>query len=230
VKPPGRLFALLALGILTLLTVGAIVLSLAIAPPNARQHLQIASRNTAAASSFLVRLRIDQAVPGATTSTRATSRATVRYHAPDQLSLSEVSSGRVVRERVLGRTVYLSYDGGHSWQRLQGQAVTNAFLAPLHALSKLNDVEQHGDVYVVTNATSLARAFGINVGGVGQVHATVRATIQGEFLRVLQVNFRSSRAGAARYTQGFALVDQVPTIKAPPAGSTSTTPSLIPGG
>lgn len=229
-KPPGRLFALLALGVLTLLTVGAIVLSVAIAPPNARQHLQVAARNTAGASSFLVRLRIDEAVPGVSGSTAATSRATIRYHAPDQLSLSEVASGRVVRERVLGRTVYLSYDGGHSWQRLQGQQVANAFLAPLHALTTVNDVEQHGDVYLVSDASDLARAFGINVGSLGQVHAVARATIHGEFLRVLEVTFRSNRAGAARYTQGFTMVDQVPAIKPPPAGSTSTTPSLGTGG
>ncbi len=208
-KPSGRLLSYLSLGVLTVLGVGAIILSLVTAPPNADQHLQIASRNTAAATSFQVRLRIAQKSQGATGSSTNVSTATVQYHAPDQLSLHEVTMGREVTERALGRTVFISFDGGHSWERQNesgsaSNAVVMAFLKPLQAASTVTGVEQHGGVYrYVSSAPALATAFGIPTSTAVHLSAVVHATIKGEFLQIFDVTFADVHANSARYTQGF---------------------------
>jgi hypothetical protein len=216
--------------------VGAIVLSLAIAPPLADQNLQIASRNTAAASSFEVRYSLAASSP--TSSGRTSPAVRVAYRAPDEMIVHQpATTGGTVTTLLIGGDVWASSDGGHQWQKINtGQfgAATltavrnerNLFVRPLLCLTTATGVTQRGAVYVFTPTDRcFAKAIGVPANQLAAARVVVRATIEGEFLHVLNVTVHLP-TGNVTLSQVFSHVDQVPPITPPPPSSVTSSPAL----
>ncbi len=223
----------LMLGVLTLLSLGALVLSLSMAPPNARQKLRTAASNTAGASSFVL---TDEETAGPLSQGTATSptreRAVIVYQAPDRVQETVTASGRSATVLVVGDRRYERsangkwFDLGPSASGTTGGASAGAIAAqdilfPLQALSKATGVTVEHDVYRFVPGQAqllLDRLIGANVPAADTVYA---AGVGGEFLTFAQVVIRDS-GEQVTVRLSLSKVEHAPALALPSASQITT--------
>ncbi|HXW36261.1 MAG TPA: hypothetical protein VEJ87_16920, partial [Acidimicrobiales bacterium] len=186
-KIPGRRLSALGLGVLSVLVATAIALSLETAPPNADQQVNVAAKNTATASSFLVEIRSLVRGYGASQG----HHALIAYRAPEALQVTASpgflpQSGEV---KILGGRGWLSLDGGRTWSR-QGSGWVRAnrgdllpvLMNQLQLLSEITGFVKKGNVYSIVR-----RVRGPN-GKPSSLVNGIYATVRGEFIRAFRIS------------------------------------------
>lgn len=214
---PGRLIPHLALGTLTVLAVGAIVLSLVQSTPIAPRQLKLAAADTLAVTSVSLEETIGQVVDGHVTDLRSEEE---RYEAPGRL---EAISGSEA-ELVIGGRLYATTDGGRTW-RIVDEAVDTArgislLVAPLRLLQHATDVVASDGQQRFSFTVSVARLVHILDLGVPAPSSSARAqitavvTTSGEFVSTVTSEFD---VDGARYelTDHYSDFDKLPGLVAP---------------
>lgn len=228
----------LMLGVLTLLSLGAIVYSLDSAPANAPLQLHTAATNTTNASSFVL---VDTESAGPASSSAATNeeRAVIVYNAPDRVEETVNAGGRSGTVLVVGNTRY-ERSGNGKWFNLgppasgttsatsAGHLAANEILYPFKSLAGATNVTVHStatisNVYKFVpgqEALLLLRLLGTSVPPGTR---TYLATTNGEFVSVEEIAL--SNAGE-RIVIDLAVkqVDHAPVIEAPPPSQVTATP------
>lgn len=224
------------LGSLTLLSVGAIVLSLATSPPNAQEQLRTAAANTASASSFVL-TDVETAGPAnARGSAAASSRqqAVIVYQAPDRVEETVVAGARSASVLVVGNNRYERsangkwYDLGPSASGVTGgssagQVAAGDILFPLQSLSKSTAVSRADGVYRYVPGQPellLDRLIGTTVSASSTSFAT---GIANEFVRFEQVVIRVN-GEQVTVTLTLSRVQRAPTLAAPTRSQLTTVP------
>jgi hypothetical protein len=226
----------LMLGSLTLLTVAAIVLSLATAPPDAQEQLRSAAADTAAASSFVL-TDVETAGPlsaGGKAAVSSRQEAVIVYQAPDRVEETVHSGGRSASVLVVGDKRFERsangkwYDLGRSASGATGgptpgQVAAGDILFPWQSLSKATSVSESGGVYHFVPGQPellLARLIGTNVS---PSSTTYSAGLQGEFVRYEQVTIRlNGEQVTVRLT--LSRVERAPALPTPTGAQLTTVP------
>lgn len=218
-----------SLGLLTLLSAGAIVLSLETAPPVAKVQLQTAARNTIAASSFVLTdvNTISSSTPIAALGGRTTESniVRIRYEAPDRIvdQITEPNNQSVTL-LVVGNSRFERFDD-RAWTELPsvtspGTTTAAAFVrelvVPLESFAGATSVARQGSTYFLNpgNERSLLNSlFGAQAAS-RLSSVTFSATINGEFIGSERVQ---ARRGSINYTVEFlfSAVDSKLHISAP---------------
>jgi hypothetical protein len=194
--------ALLLVGALGVLTVGAIALSLATAPPVAEQQLHIGASATAGVGSFVMDLTntvtTKATLPGRAAQVQRSSVHFV-YQAPDRIDETLVNAtGRAVEIVCVGNSRYERTTGGH-WVQLPAgangavsacqSAVSSVVLVPANAAAVGTPVVRHGqtsnaaytyDLTPADLATVLRVMFGVGPSVIAGHHFT--AAIDKEYM------------------------------------------------
>ncbi len=211
----GRLMPHLALGTLSALSVGALVLSLVQSTPVAPRQVHLAAAGTAAASSFAIQETIQQVASG-----RVARQQTIveKYQAPDRIEVT--NSG--VTERVIGTTGYASTDGGATWTKLaqpvDARQAVPVLLAPLRFVERASNVKassgQDRFTYVAPLGdfiTSLHLAIG---GSFPRTAVPMVVSVSGEFLTGMTAHFAfQGKQYVLRI--GYSQIDTLPELVAP---------------
>jgi hypothetical protein len=219
------------LGVLTLLSLGAIVLSLDTSPPNAQEQLRTAAANTAGATSFVLTDTESAGPPPSAHSSAGLSqeRAVIVYQAPDRVEEIASAAGRVESALVVG-TQRFEGAGAGKWYRLPpstgspsaGQEAASEVLFPLQSLSSATAAVLHegGFRFVAGQPELLLTRL---LGEVPPGSTSFVATVSGEFVRSEQVTVTSS---AERITVDLELseVGRAPALEVPPASQITSTP------
>lgn len=223
----------LLLGILTVLAIGAIVLSLDTAPPNAQLQLQQAAKNTVGADSFVLQDTIT-IVPstGATASQARTETADVVYHAPDQVQETVRFNGRMLTVLAIGSTRY-ERSGTGKWLSLgtqpgtvpAGRQAAAGVLGPLEVVTTATNVVRHGDAFVFEPATGqlaaiLSELLGSQGAQLPAGSATFAAAMAGEYLSRLDVD-ASVPGGRVLVHLSFGSYGEAPALAPPPPSQRS---------
>ena len=223
----------LTLGILTVLSIGAIVLSLDTAPPNAQLQLQQAAKNTVAAESFVLRDTIT-VVPttGATASQARTETAEVVYRAPDQVRETVSFNGRTLTVLAIGATRY-ERSGTGKWLPLgtqpgsvpAGRQAAAGVLGPLEVVTTATGVVRHGDLFTFEPATGelsaiLSELLGSQGAQLPPGSATFAAAVSGEYLSRVDVT-ASVTGGRVLVHLSIGSYGQAPVLTPPPAAERS---------
>ena len=152
-------FALL--GLLILLSAGAIVLSLDTAPPVAQQELQIAARDTSGASSFVLAYSVrtfEASTPSGSSVKKpvetGVATAEFTYQAPDRLFQVRNQNGVVISVLVIGNKQYERMGTGR-WSALpspksatsEGAQLAEQLLSVLSPMQHANSVVRRGATY-----------------------------------------------------------------------------------
>ncbi|MDA8071478.1 MAG: hypothetical protein M0Z82_07710 [Actinomycetota bacterium] len=219
-RTPGRLIPHLALGTLTVLAVGAIVLSLVQSTPIAPRQLKLAAANTLAVKSVSLDETIGQVVNGRLANLRTEVE---RYEAPGRL---EAISGSEA-ELVIGGRLYVTTDGGRTW-RLVNRAVDSArgvslLMAPLRLLERGTHVvasrgQQQFSFSVPVG--ELVHTLGLGVSSPGTsppARVTAVVTTSGEFVSTVTSNFDVNGAHY-QLTDHYSDFDRLPALVAPAVG------------
>ncbi len=220
------------LGALTLLSLGAIVLSLDTAPPNAQSQLRTAAGNTAGATSFVLTDTVTTGPPtAAASSTTTRQQAVFAYQSPDRVEESVHAGNQVgtvlwvgthAYERI-GTGKWFPISGVSTSTSTTGQLAASQLLLPIQAVAQASGVAQHGSIYAFTPGDErllLARLFGSElVSGT----TSYEATVAGEFLSVAQITVENA---TQRRTVNLALsnVDHGPALQLPPPSDITTSP------
>ena len=216
------------LGALTLLSAGAIALSLLTAPPVAQEQLQVAAKNTISASSFVLadKVTVTEPRPSAALGGKAsvTNTARIEYQAPDRILDQTTSQGRSVSLLVIGDDRY-ERSGNGPWTKLPavaqvggstGAQAAAEVLAPLQSLSGATSVVASGSMFRFVpsdRAGLLENLFGQSTEPLASVRFS--AVVNGEFVAAERI--LASRGGAHFVIDfGFLSVGSVPPIEAPP--------------
>lgn len=226
------------LGVLTLLSLAAIVYSLDTAPANAPLQLRTAATNTANASNFVL---VDTESAGPASSTTATNeeRAVIVYNTPDKVEETVNAGGRSGTVLVVGNTRY-ERSGSGKWFNLgppasgtttatsAGHAAASEILYPFKSLAGATNVSVHStatisDLYSFVpgqEALLLLRLLGTSAPPGTRSYL---ATVNGEFVGVEEIAL--SNAGE-RIVIDLAVkqVDHAPVLEAPPPSQITTTP------
>lgn len=215
------------LGVLVLLSAGAIALSLVTAPPVAQEQLHLAARDTLAASSFVLADRVTVKEPRPTPAlggkSSITNTARIEYEAPDRILIQTVSAGRSMSLMVIGNNRYNKTDGG-AWVKLPsvpqvggtaGSEAAAELLAPLQSLAGATSVVASGSNYRFDpgdRASLLANLFGQSAEPLTSV--SFSAAVRGEFVAAVRI---LADLSGARYVIdfGFLSVGSAPPIEAP---------------
>jgi hypothetical protein len=237
-RTPTGLVAHSLLGGLTLLSAGAIALSLLTAPPVAQKQLQGAAKNTAAASSFVLTdvNRIRTPAPSAALGGKSSETGTVRilYQAPDRIR-DEVheGSGQTVTLVVIGDRRY-EREGAGRWSVLppsanvgvsNGAAAAQEVLLPLESLAAATSVVNDGSDYLFVSGNEmllLENLFGEQEAA--QLSAVkFSARLRGEFIGSEVV---TADEGTVRYRIHFQIssVDSAHAVVAPSASQIANLP------
>lgn len=220
-RTPGRLIPHLALGTLTVLAVGAIVLSLVQSTPIAPRQLKLAAADTLAVKSVALEETIGQVVNGHVTDLRSEEE---RYEAPGRL---EAISGSEA-ELVVGGRLYATTDGGRTW-RIVDETVDIArgvslLMAPLRLLQHGTDVVASHGQQQFSFTVSVARLVHILDLGVSAPRSSARAqitamvTTSGEFVSTVTSDFDVDGA-SYRLTDHYSEIDKLPALVAPVVSS-----------
>ncbi len=212
---PTGLSSHFTVGLLTLLSAGAIVLSLETAPPVAKQQLQSAAHNTIAASSFVLTdvNTISSSTPIAALGGKKSESNVVRirYEAPDRI-IDEITepNGQNVTLLVVGDSRFERFDH-RQWTQLPsvprtgittGAAFVRELLVPLQSFAGATSVVHRGSNYFLIpgNESSLLQSlFGAQAAS-RLTSVTFSATVNGEFVGSERVS--AKRAGVD-YTVAF---------------------------
>jgi hypothetical protein len=185
----------LLLGVFTVLALGAVLLSLETAPPNAQEQLQQAAKATIAAGSFVLddTFTVVPSSPAAASEAR-TETADVIFHAPDQVRETYRALGRTQTALVLGPSRWVRRDSGH-WVFLGSEAANvptglqaaAGILGPFQVVTGAVEVVRHGDSYSFRPASGqlsalLAELLGPKGAQLSPRSVSFAATVSGEFL------------------------------------------------
>lgn len=222
----------LQLGLLTLLALGAIVLSLDTAPPNAQEQLRTAAANTAGAASFaLVDSETVGQTPSSTSHTGASKEeAVIVYQAPDRVEETVSAAGGVESVLAVGSRRFERVGAG-KWYPIPsnpeaspsyGQVAAQEVLFPLQSLSTAKDVAERGSTFrFVPGQPQLLLTRLLGTVPAGAVSYT--ASVHGEFLGSEQITVSGpDQRISVRLDLG--LVNRAPALEAPPASDITTTP------
>jgi hypothetical protein len=156
-----RVAPFVLLGLLILLSAGAIVFSLDTAPPIAQQELQIAARDTSAARSFVLEYNIRTFDAYTSSGSRAkkpvetgVATAEFTYQSPDRLFQVRNQNGVVISVLVIGNKQYERMGTGR-WSALPspksttsvGAQLTGQLLSVLDPMKDANSVVRSGGTY-----------------------------------------------------------------------------------
>jgi hypothetical protein len=156
-----RVAPFVVMGLLILLSAGAIVLSLDTAPPIAQQELQIAARDTSAARSFVLEYNIRTFEASTSSGSRVTkpvetgvATAEFTYQAPDRLFQVRNQNGAVVSVLIIGNKQYERMGSGQ-WSALpspkstpsEGAQLAGQLLSALDPMQHANSVVRSGATY-----------------------------------------------------------------------------------
>jgi hypothetical protein len=231
---PGR-SSLVYLGVLTVLSAGAIALSLATAPPVAEQQLHIGSGSTAGVGSFVMDLvntfTTQGAGPGGASQVQRGTQHIV-YQAPDRFH-EMISSGR-------GQGIDIIVVGSQRYQRKSPRlwtqlpsgatdiglsAVNSLVLLPANTAAKGTPVTRHGQTSNSVYAYGLppgplavvdAKLFGAGAGVIARHAFTV--TIDKEFM-VSQTFLATAGNQADRITVRYSELGTAPPVTPPPTSA-----------
>jgi hypothetical protein len=222
-----------ALGVLTLLSLGALVLSLDTAPPNAQSQLRGAASNLTGASSFVLTDTVTSGPPTSSPLGTSTTRqqAVFVYQAPDRVEetvRAGTQTGSVLwvgthsYERI-GNSKWFPLPGASSRKSTTGQLAATQLLFPLQSIAGATAVSKHGSIYAFTpgqEALLMSRLFGSQLP-TGSM--SFEATIGGEFLNLAQI---SVVGVTERRTVDLAVsqVNHAPALNPPPRSQISSTP------
>jgi len=226
------------LGVLTLLSLGAIVYSLDTAPPNAQLQLRTAANNTKSVASFVL---VDVESAGPTNSSSATNeeRAVIVYNAPDRVEETVTAGGRSGTVLVVGDRRF-ERSGNGKWFDLgppasgttrgasAGQIAVGEILYPLTSLAGATNVAVHSTAKVSSlytfvpgqEALLLLRLLGTSVPPGTRSYL---ATVHGEYVGVEEVAL-SNAGERITIDLGVTQVDHAPVLHVPPPSQTTTTP------
>lgn len=206
----------LALGTLTVLAVGAIVLSLVQSKPVAGRQLHLAAADTVAVGNLSIHESIAQVVGGQLHVLRTESE---EYEAPSSL---EAFAG-TQSEILVGGRVYASTNGGKSWTVLSNSA--NAAQGVALVLAPLRMAEQATGVVASAGqqrysfsipTTRLARQLDLGVSAAGSpALATVEVSVSGEFVTAVRSHFTIDGASYV-LVDSYSNFDRLPPLVAPP--------------
>jgi hypothetical protein len=221
------------LGVLTLLSLGALVLSLDTAPPNAESQLRGAAANVTGASSFVLTDTVTSGPPTSSPVGTSTTRqqAVFVYQAPDRVQetvRAGVQTGSVLwvgshaYERI-GNSKWFPLPAASSRTSSTGQLAATQLLFPLQSIAGATGVTKHGSIYAFTPGQEellLSRLFGSQLP-TGSM--SFEATIGGEFLNLAQI---SVVGVTERRTVDLAVsqVNHAPALNPPPRSQISSTP------
>ncbi|MGH9028991.1 MAG: hypothetical protein ACRDV4_05190 [Acidimicrobiales bacterium] len=194
-RTPTGLVAHSLLGGLTLLSAGAIVLSLVTAPPVAQEQLRLAAKATSAAGSFVLTdmNRISTPAPSAALGGKSSATSTVRivYQSPDRIldRVSE-SSGQTVTLLLVGDRAFEKV-GNAAWSQVPPGSLTStgadaarSVLRPLGSLSSATSVVLSGQTYRFVSGNQLSLLEDLlgaqATGQLSSVHFS--AQLSGEFV------------------------------------------------
>lgn len=213
----------LTLALLTVLSIGAILYSLATAPANAERQLRTAAGNTQGAASFVSTFTY------AVETTSGSQRSeTVRYvyQAPDKVEESGTnSSGQKVTLLVIGSSRYVQQGSGR-WVELRapagasyGAQAASGLQIPIAQAASATNVTRKGDVFrfVPGDETKfLVTILGLQPAQLTPGSAEFAAQVHNEFVTVLEVTAATSseRVGAKL---SYSQIDHAPALQAPPA-------------
>lgn len=225
-RPPGRLVAAACLAVLTLLAVGALVLSLVTAPSEAESRLHQAAAATAGASGFTMAF---SAVQGSGSAERAVS-ADVDYQAPDRVAIAQSPTLGGAIQLALGTRAWISTDGGTTWQRLRARVAGSSIgaqtaaeiLAVPRALEGVTGVRAgRGGVLSFTSADPKVVGPLSGQGGVlpAGIRARVAVTVSARGIGVIEVLLSQPAGPATLAEYRFSAVGRGPVLVAPPAAS-----------
>lgn len=225
-RTPSGILANTLVGVLMLLSAGAIALSLLTAPQVAQQQLKVAATNTAGATSFVfvdhvaIRAPRPTAALGGRSSVTTTQR--VIYQAPDRVEVSS-SSAPGTTLLVIGNKRY-ERTGNGPWSPLppvqgsgtsMGEQEASLLLFPLQSLAGSTSVTRRGSAYhFVPGAKSalLADLFGSLASQLSTIDFS--AFVNGEFVTAEHV---VATRGSTRFVIdfGYLAIGKVSPIEAP---------------
>jgi len=213
-----------ALGVLTVLSLGAIVLSLHLAPANAGQQLTTAAKNTVSVGSFVLTDTVTAVNAKSAGGGTHHEVVDIVYRAPDQVREAVSASGQTETLLALGMSRYIRRGNG-PWQALSptdvnapvGQQAAQGVLQPLVDLTPATSVVRHGDRYSfepTARSLILTELFGASGASLPPSASTFEATVSGEFLK--EVDIRVHTPGGQVMVK-FALrsFDTAPALVAP---------------
>jgi hypothetical protein len=222
---PSRAAPHVLLGILTLLSAGAIWLSLATAPANAPKQLQAAADNTASVSSFIAVYDF----PVVNGTQIHTSEVTFTYQAPDRIQetgtgpsgqpevILVVGSQRYVR---IGTGPWHGLAGGSSSGTNAGRTLALRLLSLIDTPREAQSVTRTGDTFAFTlpsDATSaqfLQGLLGLQQAQLSGAPA-FQATVTGEYMTAVAVSAQHSGQQLAASLR-FRSIGSAPALAPPP--------------
>ena len=221
------------LAAMTLLSLGALVLSLDTAPPNAQSQLRGAAANVTGASSFVLTDTVTSGPPASSPLGTSTTRqqAVFVYQAPDRVE-ETVHAGTQVGsvlwvgtrsyERI-GNSKWFPLPAASSRTSTTGQLAATQLLFPLQTIATASGVTKHGSIYAFTPGQEellMSRLFGSQLP-TGTM--SFEATIGDEFLGLAQI---SVVGVTERRTVDLALslINHAPPLNLPPASQISSSP------
>jgi hypothetical protein len=227
VHPPERALPHTLVAVLTLLTLGAIVLSLWSAPPIDVERLRLAADATRSASGFVLTdtVTVISLVPGIPAGEQAGLSGRdvlhVVYQAPDRVEEAHVdATGVLVRLLIVGSSSFQNRGAG--WTRLparpsQGAEAARAVLDPLQAPASSTYVVSRGGMFQFVPADLdrfVFRYLGAHVATLSSL--SVSAVVRGDYLT-------GERLTAVREDRritvdlAFTAIGSAPAVLAPPA-------------
>ena len=214
----------LVLAILTVLALGAVWLSLVTAPDDAQQAVQVAARNTAAASSLVLSDTV--AVVSSQNPRSEVPQQTVHvvYRAPDKVLETATLRGRSLQLLVLGDARY-ERSGNGPWLSLGpqdnavpvGTAAAAGVLAPIQALTSVTRAVRQGSRYTFEPAQRglvLDELLGAHGDQLTPAATSFEATVAGEFLSSFTLRARGPGSQVVVRLK-IDSVDHAPTLVAP---------------
>jgi uncharacterized membrane protein len=230
VQRTSRGLANILVGVLAILTLGAIALSLSMAPPVAEQQLNIAAKATMMASGFVLTdtnsvTALSPAPAAAPGQILRTEVVHILYGAPDAVEEAEAGAGtggQSVSVIVIGDRRYRRT--GAQWTKLPvspglGTQAVNTILSPLKEAAAATVVTRHGGVYtfVPRNIDQfITTVLGANPSQLSSPRLT--AVVRGDFLadELITAVLNRQRLGVDLV---FSAIGSAPPVVAPPASS-----------
>ena len=224
------------LGLLTVLSVGAILFSLEKAPPNAQTQLREAAANTVTASSFVLTDVESVSASGAPAgSAPQRVQAVLVYQSPDRVRETVTGGGHNQTALVLGAARYEQLASG-KWVSLgnagsgpssAGALAAGDILFPFQAMRDATEVTKGaGGTFGFTPAQErllLFRLVGTQLAGTAQA-TTWQATVTGENVTAIRLSLFGS---GQETTVDLALtgINHAPLLAPPPADEVTTNPA-----
>ncbi len=227
-RAPTSVLSYAPLGLLALLSAGAIVLSLLMAPPVAQQQLQGAASSTVAASSFALTFKTTVEVPGRSAAsggrTVATNSSRFEYQAPDRvLEETHETTGLSVSILLIDGDRY-ERTGNGPWSELSpvsqsgspgGAEVAGEVLDLVRPLAGATSVVRSGSTYrfaLGNPDTLLSTLFGQAAQQLSSVEFS--AVVKGDFVSDEHI-VATQASEHITIDFGFASIGELPPIRAP---------------